>query len=97
MSNTGLGGRLHDDPRLMVMDHAVAANTKVRDPGLLSGRPEIPLPADASNTLFVEGLPSNCSRREVARILLFHLAYFLKLLMYRLYAGIHIFIFGLDP
>lgn len=29
------------------------------------------LPPDASNTLYVEGLPSNCSRREVARILFF--------------------------
>lgn len=31
--------------------------------------PPLPLPPDASNTLYVEGLPSNCSRREVARIL----------------------------
>ncbi|XP_010537288.1 PREDICTED: nuclear speckle RNA-binding protein B-like [Tarenaya hassleriana] len=28
----------------------------------------LPLPRDASNTLYVEGLPSNCSRREVAHI-----------------------------
>lgn len=38
----------------------------------LVGRPSgelLRLPPDASNTLFVEGLPSNCSRREVARIL----------------------------
>ncbi|XP_010524183.1 PREDICTED: nuclear speckle RNA-binding protein A-like [Tarenaya hassleriana] len=28
----------------------------------------LPLPPDASNTLYVEGLPSNCSRREVAHI-----------------------------
>ena len=38
----------------------------------LVGRPSrelLRLPPDASNTLFVEGLPSNCSRREVSRIL----------------------------
>lgn len=34
------------------------------------GRTEIPLPSDATNTLFVEGLPANCTRREVARILM---------------------------
>ncbi|KAG7587318.1 RNA recognition motif domain [Arabidopsis thaliana x Arabidopsis arenosa] len=31
-------------------------------------RETLPLPPDASNTLYVEGLPSNCSRREVAHI-----------------------------
>ncbi|CAN8240241.1 unnamed protein product [Cochlearia groenlandica] len=31
-------------------------------------REPLPLPPDATNTLFVEGLPSNCSRREVAHI-----------------------------
>ena len=31
-------------------------------------RPEDHLPADASNTLFVEGLPTNCTRREAAHI-----------------------------
>uniref|UniRef100_A0A1J3H2F9 RRM domain-containing protein n=2 Tax=Noccaea caerulescens TaxID=107243 RepID=A0A1J3H2F9_NOCCA len=37
----------------------------------LVGRPSgelLRLPPDASNTLYVEGLPSNCSRREVAHI-----------------------------
>ena len=37
--------------------------------GLSSGRADHSLPPDATNTLFVEGLPSNCTRREVARIL----------------------------
>ncbi|CAH8389967.1 unnamed protein product [Eruca vesicaria subsp. sativa] len=32
------------------------------------GRELLRLPPDASNTLFVEGLPSNCSRREVSHI-----------------------------
>ncbi|KAI4384858.1 hypothetical protein MLD38_002957 [Melastoma candidum] len=31
-------------------------------------RDEAPLPPDASSTLYVEGLPSNCTRREVAHI-----------------------------
>ncbi|KFK42088.1 hypothetical protein AALP_AA2G209400 [Arabis alpina] len=31
-------------------------------------REPLPLPPDASNTLYVEGLPANCSRREVAHI-----------------------------
>ncbi|KAK1419409.1 hypothetical protein QVD17_28576 [Tagetes erecta] len=46
----------------------VAETTKVRDEGLLGVRPVISLPHDASNTLFIEGLPSDCSRREVAHI-----------------------------
>lgn len=71
--STGLGGRFLEDPRLMGMglggvDSSLAAAAKSRDAGLLGGRPEISLPPDASNTLFVEGLPANCSRREVAHI-----------------------------
>ena len=30
----------------------------------------VPLPRDASNTIYVEGLPPDSTRREVARILL---------------------------
>lgn len=33
------------------------------------GRDTIPLPPDASNTLYVEGLPPDSTKREVARIL----------------------------
>lgn len=40
-----------------------------RSVGYGGGRPELSLPPDASNTLFVEGLPANCTRREVSRIL----------------------------
>ncbi|WCJ32468.1 RNA-binding protein 1 [Euphorbia peplus] len=47
------------------MDPGVAMRERM-GPG--SGRPEPPLPANASNTLFIEGLPSNCTRREVAHI-----------------------------
>ncbi|AQK58922.1 Nuclear speckle RNA-binding protein A [Zea mays] len=32
------------------------------------GRPEPPLPPDASSTLYIEGLPANCTRREVSHI-----------------------------
>ncbi|KAJ0790601.1 putative RNA recognition motif domain, nucleotide-binding alpha-beta plait domain superfamily [Helianthus annuus] len=31
-------------------------------------RETLPLPADASSTIYIEGLPSNCTRREVAHI-----------------------------
>lgn len=33
------------------------------------GPETVPLPPDASSTLYVEGLPSDSTRREVARIL----------------------------
>ncbi|KAL3524434.1 hypothetical protein ACH5RR_017268 [Cinchona calisaya] len=32
------------------------------------GRPEIPVPSEASRTLFVQGLPLNCTRREVSHL-----------------------------
>lgn len=35
----------------------------------MPGPETVPLPPDASSTLYVEGLPSDCTRREVARIL----------------------------
>ncbi|KAL4298044.1 hypothetical protein GQ457_12G016150 [Hibiscus cannabinus] len=38
------------------------------DPMSRLGRDTVPLPADASNTLFVEGLPPDSTRREVAHI-----------------------------
>lgn len=41
------------------------------------GREIAPLPPDASNTLYVEGLPPDSTRREVARIL-FDLAMLLR-------------------
>lgn len=64
----GLPGRSVDDPRMMgIVD---PGPVKERVLGLGSGRPEVPLPPGATSTLFVEGLPANCTRREVARILL---------------------------
>ncbi|XP_057472658.1 RNA-binding protein 1-like isoform X2 [Actinidia eriantha] len=65
----GLSGHSVDDPRIMgigVSDPAVTE--KSRSMGLGSARPERPLPPDASSTLFVEGLPANCTRREVSHI-----------------------------
>ncbi|KAF8379765.1 hypothetical protein HHK36_029214 [Tetracentron sinense] len=68
----GMTGRPVEDPRIMGiegMDLSMAG--KGRNMGFGGGRPEKPLPSDASNTLFVEGLPANCKRREVSRILLY--------------------------
>ncbi|KAK6121808.1 hypothetical protein DH2020_044421 [Rehmannia glutinosa] len=85
--SSGLGGHHHvDDPRVMAMggsDPAAAAKSR---PIGLGGRPEIPLPPDASSTLFVEGLPASCYKevRLVTKIKtrknLLH--YMLELFMY---------------
>lgn len=47
---------------------------------------EVPLPPDASNTLFVEGLPPKCTRREVSRILSHSLPFVLVWFLHRLYS-----------
>lgn len=49
----GIGGYPLDDRR------AISARQEA---------PPLPLPPDASSTLYVEGLPSNCTRREVSHI-----------------------------
>ncbi|XP_027110039.1 RNA-binding protein 2-like isoform X1 [Coffea eugenioides] len=68
MSN-GLGGHPVDDPRIVGMGGSdLAMSTKSRSMGVGGGRSELPLPPDASSTLFVEGLPANCTRREVSHI-----------------------------
>lgn len=64
-----LGSLPIDDPRIMGLRGSDPAVTKRQSLGVGGGRPDNPLPPDASKTLFVEGLPANCSRREVARIL----------------------------
>ncbi|XP_008790541.1 RNA-binding protein 1 isoform X2 [Phoenix dactylifera] len=59
----GMGGHPVDDLRMMGV-----GGMDGRSVGYGSGRPETPLPPDASCTLFVEGLPANCTRREVSHI-----------------------------
>nr|XP_033512242.1 RNA-binding protein 2-like isoform X2 [Nicotiana tomentosiformis] len=56
-----------DDPRAMGIVGAEAVVAKSRAIGMGGVRPEIPLPPNASSTLFVEGLPANCTRREMSR------------------------------
>ncbi|KAG2254527.1 hypothetical protein Bca4012_102120 [Brassica carinata] len=57
----GGGGGVHGlNGRDMGFDPLDSVDRRNREP--------LPLPPDASNTLYVEGLPSNCSRREVAHI-----------------------------
>ncbi|XP_026424155.1 RNA-binding protein 1-like [Papaver somniferum] len=66
----GMLGHQVDDPRMLGLrsfDPGMVP-PKSRDMGLPSIKQEIPLPPDASNTLFVEGLPANCTRREVSHI-----------------------------
>ncbi|KAL8127770.1 protein MATERNALLY EXPRESSED GENE 5-like isoform X2 [Apium graveolens] len=60
----GLSSRPIDDPRIM----GIGASDLAKHQAVGVGRPEHPLPPDASPTLYVEGLPANCTRREVAHI-----------------------------
>lgn len=59
-----------------------------RNIGFVGGMPEPPLPPDASNTLYIEGVPSDCTRREVSRILrdiyLFCHSLFLNIYLHKL-------------
>ncbi|XP_027903951.1 nuclear speckle RNA-binding protein A-like isoform X2 [Vigna unguiculata] len=72
-STRTIGGRV---PNRTVDDSHVAniggvdrgTNAKDKILGFSSGRADRSLPPDATSTLFVEGLPSNCTRREVAHI-----------------------------
>ncbi|CAM0911738.1 unnamed protein product [Alopecurus aequalis] len=61
MVGGGMSGYPVDDRRMM--------GVVGMDRGMGYGaRPEPPLPPDASNTLYIEGLPANCTRREVSHI-----------------------------
>ncbi|KAF6153677.1 hypothetical protein GIB67_000910 [Kingdonia uniflora] len=65
----GILGHPVDDQRRMSiggLDPGVMGTG--RSMGFGGGRPEIALPSDASNTVYVEGLPANCTRREVSHI-----------------------------
>ncbi|XP_052210048.1 RNA-binding protein 1-like [Diospyros lotus] len=67
--STGLSSRPIEDPRMIDIGAQDPMGTsKARPLGMGSGRSELPLPPDASSTLFVEGLPANCTRREVSHI-----------------------------
>jgi hypothetical protein len=59
----GMGGYPVDERRMMGV---VGMDGRGMGYG---ARPEPPLPPDASNTLYIEGLPADCTRREVSRIL----------------------------
>ncbi|KAF7816663.1 RNA-binding protein 1-like isoform X3 [Senna tora] len=74
-STRTIGGVLSNRPVDDSYVHSIggvdpATTAKDKTLGLSGGRAERLLPPDATNTLFVEGLPPNCTRREVARILL---------------------------
>lgn len=56
--DVGLGGR----------PGGLTLNGGAPEPDVLRGALDV-LPPDASSTLFVDGLPQDCSRREAARIL----------------------------
>ncbi|KAG9452649.1 hypothetical protein H6P81_005553 [Aristolochia fimbriata] len=65
----GMTGRPVDDPRMMAagsLDSGMGGGRQ--NVGYGGGKPDPPLPPDASNTLFVEGLPPNCTRREASHI-----------------------------
>lgn len=75
----GVPGHSVNEPPIVGIGGVISgANVNDRSTSFGGGRPNVPLPPDASNTLFVEGLPSSCTRREVARILFnfFHFPFF---------------------
>lgn len=65
-----IGRHPGEDPRSLGLVGPDPMSAKARAMGLVGGvgRPEMPLPPDASCTLYVEGLPANCTRREVSHI-----------------------------
>ncbi|XP_062191741.1 RNA-binding protein 1-like [Phragmites australis] len=58
----GMAGYPVDDRRMMGV---VGMDSRGMGYG---ARPEPPLPPDASSTLYIEGLPADCTRREVSHI-----------------------------
>ena len=63
----GLDGRL---PMDAVSDRGIGLDGRLpMDAMPRPTRETLPLPPDASKTVYVEGLPPNSTRREVARIL----------------------------
>jgi hypothetical protein len=80
MGNLGLGG-LGEDPNLLgpgrgmvgmdggLRQTNIGLNGVGQEQDPLHGGLDMHLPPDAASTLFVDGLPLDCSRREAARIL----------------------------
>ncbi|KAH0660563.1 hypothetical protein KY289_029311 [Solanum tuberosum] len=66
--HSGISGHPIDDPRVMGIGGSDPLAFKSRNVGMVGGRPEATLPPDASSTLFVEGLPADCTRREVSHL-----------------------------
>ncbi|WMV34044.1 hypothetical protein MTR67_027429 [Solanum verrucosum] len=66
--HSGISGHPIDDPRVMGIGGSDPLAFKNRNVGMVGGRPEATLPPDASSTLFVEGLPADCTRREVSHL-----------------------------
>lgn len=66
--SSGLGRHVKDPHVLGMGGPDPEEAPKIRSMGA-GGWPEIPLPVDASSTLFVEGVPADCTLREVSRIL----------------------------
>lgn len=66
--NSGISGHPIEDPRVMGIAGSDPLALRSRNVGMVGGRPEVSLPTDASSTLFVEGLPADCTRREVSHI-----------------------------
>ncbi|KAL0297198.1 UNVERIFIED_CONTAM: hypothetical protein Sradi_6771900 [Sesamum radiatum] len=65
-----------EDPSLLVRQQDVAPGTSPGIPDVTYERPNSmrradgpPVPAGESNILFVDGLPTDCTRREIGRIL----------------------------
>ncbi|XP_026398465.1 RNA-binding protein 1-like [Papaver somniferum] len=74
LGDGGMLGHQMDDPRMLGLRRFPLlpgmVPPKSRYMGLPSIKQEIPLLLDASNTLFVEGFPAFCTRREVSHIFL---------------------------
>ncbi|KAM3375776.1 RNA-binding protein 2-like [Capsicum galapagoense] len=66
--NSGISGHPIEVPRVMGIGGSDPLAFKSRNIGMPGSRPEVTLPTDASSTLFVEGLPADCTRREVSHV-----------------------------
>lgn len=68
LADQGIMGRPRAVPDLAPNDRGADFSGQLSGDAMARRGREIPLPPDASNTLYVEGLPPNSSRREVAHI-----------------------------